>query len=38
MLLNEDNKNFHLQNGWMLDLEGLYSIISNHVIITSHCQ
>ena len=38
MSLHEDNRNALLQNGWMLDLEDLFSIISNHFIITSHCQ
>ena len=40
MSLNEDNRNYLLiQNcQWMLDLEDLHSIISNHVIITSHYQ
>ena len=28
MSLNEDTRNYLLQNGWMLDLEDLHSIIS----------
>ena len=35
---NKDNRNYILQNWWMLDLEGPHSIISNHFIITSHYQ
>ena len=39
MSLNEYCRNSILENcQWMLDLEDLHSIISNHFIITSHCQ
>ena len=39
MSMNEANINYIRQNcQWMLDLEDLHSIISNHSIITSHYQ
>ena len=38
MSLYEIHRNFLLQKIWMLDLEDLHSIISNHFISTSHFQ
>ena len=38
MSQHEDNVNSIPQNRWMLDLEDLDFIISNHFIITLHYQ